>query len=259
MTAVAHLASVGSTTRRRQAGLAFHAAMDLQRAELMRTVEFLAGLSAEDWEVPVPDCPGWTVRTMYLHVLGACEGAAPLEGARQLVRALRTRRKLGGPLEANLSSVQIDTRSNLDGAALVQRLTVAAHRTVKWRSRIPAPLRWAVRIKVDGPVVEWWSLGYLNCTIYLRDLWMHRIDASRALGKTPLLDATHDGVIVADVASEWARRHGQPADLELTGPAGSRLQFGEGGEHLCMDAVEFCRSLAGRSPGAGLLHTVVPF
>jgi len=44
----------------------------------------------------------------------------------------------------------------------------------------PSASRHHVKLKLDGPVHETWTLGYLADTIYLRDLWMHRIDAARA-------------------------------------------------------------------------------
>ena len=128
---------------------------------------------------------------------------------------------------------------------------------------MPAPLRRWVRLKVDGPVVERWSLGYLIDTIYLRDLWLHRVDASRATGRTLQLTADHDGRIVADVVAEWARRHGQPFVLHLGGPAGGEYRSSTertgAAPELEMDAVEFCRTVGGRVDGAGLLTTVVPF
>jgi len=69
----------------------------------------------------------------------------------------------------------------------------------------------------------------------------------------------HDARIIADVVAEWARRHGQPFTLTLTGPAGGSYVAGDGGEHIELDAVEFCRILSGRATGAGLLSTEVPF
>ena len=58
--------------------------------------------------------------------------------------------------------------------------------------------------------------------ILTRDAWMHRLDLARATGQDPTLTADHDGVIVADVVAEWARRHGQPYRLELPArPAGA--------------------------------------
>ena len=74
-----------------------------------------------------------------------------------------------------------------------------------------------------------------------------------------MLTAEHDGRIVADVVAEWARRHGQPFTLELTGTAGGTFDVGTGGESIALDAVEFCRLLAGRGEATGLLTTIVPF
>jgi hypothetical protein len=71
-------------------------------------------------------------------------------------------------------------------------------------------------------------------------------------------------VLVADVAAEWAQRHGQSCTLTLTGPAGGTWSWGAGGPSLQLDAVEFCRLLAGRGEvpdvdGRDLLATPVPF
>jgi hypothetical protein len=123
-------------------------------------------------------------------------------------------------------------------------------------------VRRLAKLKVDGPVHETWRLGYLIDTIYLRDLWMHRIDLCQAVGRQPELAADHDGRIVADIVSEWGRRHAKAFVLDLTGTAGgSFVQRPERPEadHLSLDAVEFCRTLAGRRPASGLLATVVPF
>ena len=112
---------------------------------------------------------------------------------------------------------------------------------------------------IDGPVVEKWSLGYLIDIIYLRDAWMHRVDTARATGADLVLTAEHDGRIIADVVAEWARRHGRPFTLELTGVAGGVFTAGGGDEPIEIDAVEFCSLLAGRGEATGLLATVVPF
>jgi hypothetical protein len=95
--------------------------------------------------------------------------------------------------------------------------------------------------------------------IYTRDAWMHRIDLARATGRTPALTGDHDGRIVADVVAEWAGAHEQPYRLTLTGPAGGSWSAGVDGEEIGLDAVEFCRVVSGRAPGAGLLERGVPF
>jgi hypothetical protein len=149
-------------------------------------------------------------------------------------------------------------RAGLSPAQVTERLAAVAPRTVRGRTRTPALVRNHAWLAVDGPVHETWKLGYLLDTIYLRDLWMHRIDANRALSLLPELSADHDGRIVADIVVEWARRHGKPFILHLAGPAGGTYAS-PGAERLSLDAVEYCRTLAGRAPAAGLLGTVVPF
>jgi hypothetical protein len=95
---------------------------------------------------------------------------------------------------------------------------------------------------------------------------MHRVDATVATGRELHPIADHDGAIVADVVSEWAARHGRPIAVRLTGPAGGTFRSagvapGDAPEaHVELDAVEFCRTLAGRRPASHpLLETIVPF
>lgn len=243
-------------------------AMQLQAAELARTLDLLRSLGEEEWTAQT-ECPDWDVRRMYLHVLGACEAAASMrENGHQMLTAKRHQKVAGGPLEAGLSTVQVRERLELTSSELVERLAAIAPVTVRKRTTMPAVLR-RLKMKVDGPVVERWALGYLIDTIYLRDLWMHRVDAARASRRQVVLSADHDGRIVADVVAEWARRHGQPFTLTLTGPAGGRYTSAGSGAAprgggavapmLELDAVEFCRTLAGRVEGDGLLSVIVPF
>ena len=60
---------------------------------------------------------------------------------------------------------------------IIERLDAVAPRTIRGRTRTPALIRNHATMEVDGPVHERWKLGYLIDSIYLRDLWMHRIDA----------------------------------------------------------------------------------
>jgi len=147
-------------------------------------------------------------------------------------------------------------------ADIVARLRVVTARAATARGRTPALIRVLPMpmAQVVGDAEESWTFGFLIDTILTRDPWMHRIDILRATGRGPLLSADHDGVLVADVAAEWAGRHGQPCTLRLTGPAGGSWAFGAGsGPDLELDAVEFCRTLSGRTTGAGLLAVQVPF
>ena len=80
---------------------------------------------------------------------------------------------------------------------------------------------------------------------FTRDVWMHRVDIARATGQTMVLTAEHDGRLVADLVAEWATTHGEPFTLELDGTAGGTYVSGTGGEHVQIDAVEFCRVALG--------------
>jgi len=233
-------------------------AMNLQAAELDRAVALLHTLDAEQWSTQTV-CPDWDVHHMWLHVLGACEAGASMRENMHQMRAARKRQKeLGVSLEAGLSATQVAEREHLAPDELVEHLERVAPETVKGRSRTPRPMR-AIKIGIDAPVVEKWALGYLIDVIYLRDLWMHRVDTAEATGAELVLTPDHDGRIVADVVAEWARRHGEPFELELTGAAGGNYRAGDGGEPIVIDAVEFCSLLAGRGEATGLLTTIVPF
>jgi len=121
-------------------------------------------------------------------------------------------------------------------------------------------MRKAVHFKQDPPFdTERWSYGFLVDTIFPRDTWVHRLDISRAIAVEMVVTPEHDGRIVANVVAEWARRHGQRFALTLTGPAGGRWESGDGGESIELDALDFCWTVAGRTPGRGLLTTPVPF
>jgi uncharacterized protein (TIGR03083 family) len=233
-------------------------AMELQAAEFDRALALLRSLDPQQWSIQT-DCPDWDVRRMWLHVLGATEaGASMRENAHQMRLARQRRKQFDVTLEAGLSGVQVEERDDLGPHELIDRLERVAPKAVKARARTPRLVR-AVKIGIDAPVVEKWALGYLNDIIYLRDAWMHRIDTARATGSELVLTKEHDGRIVADAVGEWARRHGQPFTIELTGTAGGTYNAGAGGEPTVIDAIEFCRLLAGRGEATGLLATVVPF
>jgi hypothetical protein len=159
-----------------------------------------------------------------------------------------------------MSATQVRERAAMTPTAIISRLTAVAPKAVRARRRTPALARWAVRLKNDPPFdAERWRYGYVVDTIFTRDMWMHRLDISRATGHPMELTAGHDGRLVADVVAEWAGRHGKPFGLRLTGRAGGQWRSAEAGEHLELDALDFCWIVAAREPGAGLMATKVPF
>ena len=104
---------------------------------------------------------------------------------------------------------------------------------------------------------ERWKMAYLLDVILTRDTWMHRVDVARAVGLNVELTPEHDGILITDVVSEWASRHGQPCTVQLSGPAGGHWVFGSGKTEVSEDAVDFCRGLSGR--GEPAFNTLVPF
>lgn len=237
-------------------------AMRLAEDEYRRHLEQLRDLEPADWARPT-DCPAWDVRAVAAHCLGMAEMAASLRESRRQNRAAADR---GGVFIDALTALQVEERASMSPRQILDRYAVAGRRAVRGRRRTP----WFVRRRplpvpqrVNG-AAERWSIGFLVDTILTRDVWMHRIDTARATGRSPVLTADHDGLLVADVAAEWAQRHGAPCTLSLTGPAGGRWAFGTGGPAIELDAVEFCRVLSGRPPASpGVAHELltveVPF
>jgi uncharacterized protein (TIGR03083 family) len=223
--------------------------------EYRRLGALLADLSDDEWRRPT-DCTEWDVRELVAHLVGAAESTASVREMRRQ-RVLGRRLRPGAADVDGMNAVQVQERADAGAEQLCRDLADAGARGVRSRRRLPAPLR-AVPIPF-GPPLGTKPLGYLMDRIYTRDAWMHRIDIARTTGRDLLLTPDHDGRIVADVVAEWARGHGQPYRLTLSGPAGGTWAAGSGGEEITLDAVEFCRILSGRVPAGGLLKHPVPF
>jgi uncharacterized protein (TIGR03083 family) len=223
-----------------------------------RFVDLVRSLSADDWSKPT-DCPAWDVRALTGHVLGMMEFTCSVK---EFVHVIRAGGRVAGdrPTIDGMTEVQVAERSHLTVPQLVERLSTAAPRAARARRRLPVPLRqMPMPQEIDG-VKETWRLGFLFDVVLTRDTWMHRIDVARATGHELVLTADHDGRLVADAVAEWARRHGQPFRLTLTGTAGGLFASGDDpDEEVTIDAVEFCRIISGRGTGTGLLGQAVPF
>jgi uncharacterized protein (TIGR03083 family) len=230
--------------------------MALAAAAYDRFLDLLRSLTPDEWRRPT-ECEAWDVRAMASHVLAEAESHSSL---REMAHQMRAYRKAkSGPMIDAMTALQVRDRADLTPDEIVARLEHAVPRSVRARRRMPGLVR-RMRMKVDPPFEkERWPLSYLMDVIYTRDTWMHRGDISRATGRDIVLTTEHDGRIVADLVAEWARRHGKPFTLTLAGPAGGKYAAGDGGEHIEVDAVEFCRILSGRATGTGLLITEVPF
>lgn len=234
-------------------------AMRLAATEYQQCAELLRSLDANAWAVPTA-CPAWDVRQMAAHMLGMVEMAASIrEGSRQ-----RRAATVNGNIDIDrLTALQVSERTSWPGPAISDRFAARAPKAVTGRRMTPGFIR---RRTMTGGVIngveEPWTLGYLIDVILTRDPWMHRLDICIALDQTPHLTPDHDGVIVADVVSEWADRHGKDFTLHLTGPAGGTWAAGTAGPRIELDAAGFCRVIAKR-PGpvdfTELMSTEVPY
>jgi len=248
-----------------QPGIKRPTSMRLAETEYQRVTDAVDALQGEDWTRPT-DCSEWDVRQLVAHIVGQANlFSTPLELARQ-THAAKARHQAGQASVDALTALQVEERQHLGPEELRAELHRVGPRGAKGRRRVPGVVRRrrAPGAEVVNGVPETWSIGFLTDVILTRDPWMHRLDLARATGRHPALTTDHDGVIVADVVAEWARRHRQSFRLALTGPAGGNWSSGTGGQEIVMDAADFCRVVSGRqiptvaNPGR-LLGTRVPF
>ncbi|GAC1439516.1 MAG: hypothetical protein NVSMB55_01230 [Mycobacteriales bacterium] len=233
-------------------------AMDLAEADYARMLTLVDRLDGPDWAQPT-DCSGWDVKAILGHLLGMLELQADPEDRMRQLKAATEEAEQSGRLRLDaLTALQVLEHSRLSPDEVRAELHVAAPRGLAARRAMPAEFR-ATPYDPQLPGVSGWTFGHLFDVIHTRDPWLHRVDVTRATGHTLDLSHSHDGRIVADVVAEWARTHGRPFSLELTGPAGGSFIGKGGGPTLTLDAVEFCRTLSGRAHGTGLLQTHVVF
>lgn len=173
--------------------------------------------------------------------------------------ASKAAKRAGQPMIDALTAKQVADQDDLTTFALVDKIERVGPPAAHWCATRSALVRRMPMKEAVGGKKETRRMGYLLDVILTRDPWMHRVDIARATGMEMELTTEHDGRIIADVVAEWARRHGSPFTLTLTGPAGGTYTSGTDGEQITIDAVDFCRTLSGRATGSGLLAQEVPF
>lgn len=254
-------ASDGETVRLVQAipPIRGREASELADHEYRRFIDLMRTLGDDDWRQPT-DCTEWNVHEILAHQVGHGEAWASLpELFHQYRLGLPLARRLGRPPVDGQNMVQVRERGALPPATLIAQLEAVRPGAVRGRSR----RRWMRLFRFDTPGIGPTTVGRLYDVILTRDTWIHRVDVSRATGREMVLTAEHDGRVIEDLVADWARLHGQPFMLRLSGPAGGRFASGagspEGAEALELDAVDFARILSGRAVGTGLLAQPVLF
>jgi uncharacterized protein (TIGR03083 family) len=233
-------------------------AMQIAAQENRRFGAALRALQPSDWAKQT-DCTRWDVKALAAHVIGSAAGQA---SPREFFRQVRTGKPIVAEIGAQywwdgMNELQVRERAELTTEQLIVSWDETSEKGLRARRKMPRLLARLPLLKLPAPVGRQ-PLSYLFDIGFTRDVWMHRIDLTHAAGTEFGADATHDGRIVADIVAEWAGTHGEPFSLDLTGPAGGHYVAGSGGERLTLDALEFCRILAERAHGKGVLAHPLP-
>lgn len=242
------------------APFAHREAVALARAELGRFLELLEELEPEGWNQPTA-CTRWDVRQIVAHLVGFADAYSRMaefcrQGSSRLAQPYRTAGM--SRLEA-MNQIAVDDRAELPPAQLIAQLRERGPRAIRTRERLPAILR-HLPLPLGKVTPElrrtWVPVGYLTDLILTRDMWMHRLDISRATGRPMVLTPEHDGRVTAlvmrDLASSVGRTLERAVTYQPTGSAGGtwRIGRGEPAALLVMDALDFHLLAAGR-PSVG--------
>ena len=153
--------------------------------DLIALVETLEG---DDWRAQT-ECPGWNVTDVVGHLIGSAKAAASKrELMRQNIYGFRHAREYDGNAMDAYNALQVEEHASLTAAERVDALKAVAAEAVRGRMRTPAFLRAvSMAVKPNGSVAEGMpnkgNVGHLMDAIYTRDVFMHRIDIARAVGR----------------------------------------------------------------------------
>ena len=233
-------------------------AMQIAAVENTKFAALLRSFEPDDWAKST-DCALWDVRALAAHVVGSAAGqASPREFVRQVRKGRPLVAEIGGQFWWDgMNELQVRERAQLSTEQLIAEWDAASAKALRARARLPRPVARLPLLNLPDPVGRQ-PVSYLFDVGFTRDVWMHRVDLARATAKPLDLDPEHDARIVADIVAEWAATHHEPFTLVLGGPAGGQYRAGTGGDDVEMDAIEFCRVLAERSDGTGVLRHPLP-
>jgi uncharacterized protein (TIGR03083 family) len=224
----------------------------LARAEYARLLALVESLSGGDWQRPTA-CTLWDVRSMVAHIAGALAGYASWrQFARQYnPRSYRPYRgKFKEPVDY-VNAVQVDDRADRTAEELIQEIRAVGPRALRTRYKVPKLVR---LLRVPAGPFGMVSAEYLLDTIYARDMWMHRLDLSRATGREMITTPEHDGrmvaLVVRDLARLLERTLGEASvAYDLHGAAGDTYRVGKHptpSATITMDVLDFNVLASGR-------------
>lgn len=237
-------------------------AMTIAAEEIKRFQALIESLHGEDWDQPTA-CSLWTVKDIVAHQAAHLRSftsfGAFMSQANPIV--MRSYLKNGMNMLDAINQAQVDLRRSYTVEQLLGEIRDTTQPSLDGRDHIPAFMRLLV-LPLPG-LDQPRSLGYLFDLIYTRDMWMHRIDICNAIGKQPLLDASHDGRIVALIVKDLAEKskrglQGRAALLQLTGAAGGSYQIGENATPqvaIETDVLTFAALTSGREKAAPILSS----
>jgi uncharacterized protein (TIGR03083 family) len=175
-------------------------AMAIAAVENHRLWELLIDIKPDKWSLPT-DCTRWDVRAIVVHLIAQAEAQASIvEFVRQTMAGRKLMEEIGGiyPVDG-MNEAGLRARSHLTPEELSDRWSRVAAEALRFRRRMPAPIRALPLLRLDRGL--WKPLGYLYDIGFTRDVWMHRVDLSRAIGRTFNATAQHDGRLVSSVRS----------------------------------------------------------
>jgi uncharacterized protein (TIGR03083 family) len=220
-----------------------HEAMALAERQNAVFVDELRTLEPSDWDKPT-DCEAWSVHDIVAHLLGWAELLGSFsELGRQTIGSVRRRSELGNVVDAQ-NAIQVDDRRDLSPTELIERLERSLPRFVRLRHRFG---RVARVVPVYYKILGFTTLGEITDIVFTRDMFIHRVDIARAVGR-PLATGVDERRIVHHCVKEWAEGAKPDCRLELTGDPGATFSAGDRETAvITADAIEICRFWSGRA------------
>jgi uncharacterized protein (TIGR03083 family) len=185
--------------------LAHEEAAHMARVELERFLTFLESLTATDWQRPTA-CTLWNVREVVAHVTGATHSWTSWKA---LIRdygnplPLRPYQKRGMNILDATNQYAVDRRAGGQPADLITELRHIGPQAIAMREGLPALVR---NLKLPIPTLGFVPVHILTDLIYTRDMWVHRLDICRAIGREMEIDPAQDGRLLALVMRDLDAR-----------------------------------------------------